>query len=81
MGILRLSHVDISVPDLDLASAYYTEVMGMLEVERTPDAAYFKCWDEVDHHSLAVRYDPRVGLDRMSFKVETDTDLEDLERR
>ena len=24
MGILRLSHVDIKVPDLDLAAAYYT---------------------------------------------------------
>jgi catechol 2,3-dioxygenase len=81
VGILRLSHVDITVPDLDLASAYYTEVMGMLEVERTPDTAYFKCWDEVDHHSLAVRFDPRVGFDRMSFKVENEDDLEDLERR
>ncbi len=30
MGILRLSHVDITVTDLDLAAAYYTEVMGML---------------------------------------------------
>jgi catechol 2,3-dioxygenase-like lactoylglutathione lyase family enzyme len=29
MGILRLSHVDITVPDLDLATAYYTGVMGM----------------------------------------------------
>jgi len=79
MGILRLSHVDITVPDLDLAAAYYTEVMGMLEVERTADRVFFKCWDEEDHHSLAVRYDPRVGIDRFSFKVETDDDLADLE--
>ena len=79
MGILRLSHVDITVPDLDLAAAYYTEVMGMLEVERTGDRIFFKCWDEEDHHSLAVRYDPRVGIDRFSFKVETDDDLADLE--
>ncbi len=81
MGILRLSHVDITVPDLDLASAYYTEVIGMLETERTPDRAFFKCWDEEDHHSLAVRYDPRVGIDHFSFKVEAEDDLEDLERR
>ncbi len=79
MGILRLSHVDITVPDLDLAAAYYTEVMGMLEVERTADRIFFKCWDEEDHHSLAVRYDPRVGIDRFAFKVETDDDLADLE--
>ncbi|MYF84052.1 MAG: catechol 2,3-dioxygenase, partial [Acidimicrobiia bacterium] len=81
MGILRLSHVDITVPDLDLASAYYTGVMGMIEVERTSDRAFFKCWDEEDHHSLAVRYDPRVGIDRFSFKVEDDEDLAELEHR
>ncbi|HZP89829.1 MAG TPA: VOC family protein, partial [Actinomycetota bacterium] len=81
MGILRLSHVDISVPDLDLASAYYTQVMGLLEVERTADRAFFKCWDEEDHHSLSIRYDPRVGIDLFSFKVEGEDDLEELERR
>jgi catechol 2,3-dioxygenase len=81
LGILRLSHVDITVPDLDLAAAYYTEVMGMLETERTADQIFFKCWDEEDHHSLAVRYDPRVGIDRFSFKVAGDNDLETLESR
>ena len=29
MGILRLSHVDITVTDLELAAAYYTQVMGL----------------------------------------------------
>jgi catechol 2,3-dioxygenase len=81
MGILRLSHVDITVPDLDLATAYYTEVLGMLESDRTDDRVFFKCWDEEDHHSLAVRYDPRVGLDRFTFKVEEEEDLTDLESR
>lgn len=80
MGILRLSHVDIAVPDLDLAAAYYTEVMGMLEVERTEDRIFFKCWDEEDHHSLVVRYDPRVGIDHFTFKVEREDDLSQLER-
>ncbi len=81
MGILRLSHVDIKVPDLDLAAAYYTEVMGLGITEQTEDRIFMKCWDEEDHHSLSVRYDPRTGLDRFSFKVENEDDLDDLERR
>ena len=81
MGILRLGHVDITVPDLDLAAAYYTEVIGMDVADRVDDRIFFKCWDEEDHHSLAVRYDPRVGIDRFSFKVEHEDDLDDLERR
>ena len=79
MGILRLSHVDITVTDLDLAAAYYTEVMGMLEVERDDTSVYLKCWDEVDHHSLRISYAPRVGFDLMSFKVLREDDLSDLE--
>ncbi len=79
MGILRLAHVDVAVTDLDLATAYYTEVIGMLEVARDEDSVYLKCWDEVDHHSLRLRYAPRVGFDQVSFKVQKEDDLAELE--
>ncbi|MEE9416724.1 MAG: catechol 2,3-dioxygenase [Acidimicrobiales bacterium] len=81
MGVLRLSHVDITVTDLELAAAYYTQVMGLDLVERTPDRLFFKCWDERDHHCLAIRHDTRVGLDRFAFKVESEDDLAHFERR
>ena len=79
MGILRLGHVDVAVVDLDLAVAYYTEVMGMLEVERDDTSVYLKCWDEPDHHSLRLVYSPRMGIELMTFKVEHSDDLSDLE--
>ena len=79
MGVLRLGHVDVTVTDLDLATAYYTEVLGLIVVERDAESVYLKCWDEVDHHSLRLIYAPRVGFDLMSFKVEHSDDLSDLE--
>lgn len=81
MGILRLAHVDLRVPDLDLATAYYTEVVGMQLVERDDDTVYLKCWDEADHHSVRLRYANRNGLDQISFKVEAEDDLAVLEAR
>jgi catechol 2,3-dioxygenase len=81
MGILRLAHVDLALPDLDLATAYYTEVIGLQEVERDENQIWLKCWDEADHHSLRLRYAGRNGLDLFSFKVEEEDDLADLERR
>ncbi len=81
MGILRLSHVDVRVPDLDLATAYYTEVMGLLEVERTATEVFLKCWDEDRPPLGQLSYDPRVGMDLISFKVEHDDDLAELESR
>ena len=78
-GILRLAHVDVTVTDLDLATAYYTEVIGLLATERDEDSVYLKCWDEPNHHSLRLRYGPRVGMDQMSFRVERESDLDDFE--
>jgi catechol 2,3-dioxygenase len=85
MGVLRLAHVDISATDLDLAAAYYTQVLGLELVERTNDENgernFLKCWDERDHHSVAIRFDTRVGLDRFTFKVEFEDDLDEIEDR
>ena len=81
MGILRLAHVDITCPDLELAAAYYTQVMGLDISERTDDRIFLKCWDERDHHCLAIRHDTRVGMDRFAFKVEHPDDLAHFESR
>ena len=80
MGILRLAHVDVRTPDLELSAAYYTEVLGLRLAERGEDTVYLKCWDEEDHHSVRLRYDPRIGLDLFSFRVEHPDDLAELEK-
>ena len=45
MGILRLAHVDVRTPDLELSTAYYTEVLGLQLAERGEDTVYLKCWE------------------------------------
>ena len=80
MGILRLAHVDVRTPDLELSTAYYTEVLGLQLAGRGDDTVYLKCWDEEDHHSVRLRYDPRTGLDLFSFRVEHPDDLAELEK-
>lgn len=79
MGVLRLSHLELRVTDLELAAAYYTEVLGLVEVGRGPERVYLKCWDEHDHHSLALCARPSAGLEHISFKVERADDLDELE--
>jgi catechol 2,3-dioxygenase len=80
MGILRLSHVEVRVPDLELATAYYTEVLGLLETAREPERVFLKCWDEHEHHSVILRYAASYGLEHMGFKVQDADDLEQCER-
>lgn len=80
MGVLRLSHVEVRVADLELATAYYVEVLGLVEVGHEEGRVYLKCWDEHDHHSVVLRAHPDPGLEHMSFKVEREDDLDELER-
>ena len=78
--IIRLQHVEIRVPDLELATAYYTEVLGLVETARDErDGAprvFLKCWDEREHHSVILREAPTYGLDHMSFKLNEASDLD-----
>lgn len=80
MGILRLSHVEVGVDDLEMCAAYYVEVLGLVEVAREPGRVYLKCWDEHDHHSVVLKDAPGGGLGHLSFKVEREEDLSKLER-
>ena len=80
-GILRLSHAEIRVPDIELGLAYYAEVVGLVEVERTPERAYLKGWDEHQHHSIVLTKAPTYGLDAVGFKVEHESDLDTLQTR
>src|SRR4029450_2199072 len=81
MGILRLSHVEVRVPDLELATAYYTEVLGLLETGREAERVFLKCWDEHEHHSVILRYAATYGLEHMGFKVEHPDHREHFEGR
>ena len=77
--IFRLGHVEVRVPDLELCAAYYTEVLGLREVEREGKHVYLKGWDEHDHHSVILTEAPRYGLEHVAFKSESIDDLEGYE--
>src|SRR3954468_22029041 len=78
--ILRLQHVEVRVPDLELCAAYYTEVLGLIETARDVrdgvERVFLKCWDEHEHHSVVLRQAATYGLDHLSFKLADADDLD-----
>ena len=66
--------------DLDKASTYYTDVLGLQEVARKDGKRYFKCWDEYDHHSVVIE-NGGLGLVKMGYKVESQDELNALEKK
>jgi catechol 2,3-dioxygenase len=49
-------------------------------VHEEPGRLYYKGWDEFDHHSVVLE-EGGVGVVKFGYKVERDTDLEELEQR
>jgi catechol 2,3-dioxygenase len=80
-GILRLSHAEVRVPDFELAIAYYTEVVGLVEVDRVDRRSYLKGWDELQHHSLVLAEASSYGLNSLTFKVAELSELHRLATR
>lgn len=79
MSVMRLGFVQARETDLETATAYYTNILGLQEVARTADTRYFKCWDEYDHHSVVIE-NGGLGLVKMGYKVETQDDLTRIEK-
>ena len=80
-GILRLSHCEVRVPDLELAVAYYAEVVGLVVTRADTERAYLKGWDEQQHHSLILTKEPTYGLNSLAFKVTDPAELDRLAAR
>ena len=82
MGILRVSHVNLRVLDIDAAVAHYESILGLTVTERLGDGRVaMKCWDEWDAYSVLLSPSDRAGLDHVAFKVASDACLDALAER
>jgi catechol 2,3-dioxygenase len=80
-GIIRLGFVELLVNDLSKASNFYRQILGLQQTQAEDGRLFFKCWDEYDHHSVVLKNGSNPGLVKMGWKVESEQDLEQLERK
>lgn len=74
--IVRLSHIELGVTDLNASKRFYVDMLGMLITEETDDTLYLRCLEERNHHSFILRKvdDPTVYV--MGFKMASEHDLD-----
>lgn len=80
MGVMRLGRVEVRVMDLEKSIDYYSNVIGLQMTARENNRAYFKAWDEEDHHSLILVESDHPGLEHLAFKVRYEQDLDRFEK-
>jgi glyoxylase I family protein len=87
--VLGISHVSLSVADVDAASRFWTDVMGFETVSEEPGFRLLIQWGArlavvVSDHAAAVtgRFDElRVGLDHLAFAIPDVESLRSWEQR
>lgn len=78
--IVRGSHGEFRVTDLERARHFYVDLLGFIETGRTSNALYLRGYEDRDHHNLILRLDDSPGAGPMAFRVHNDDDLDRLER-
>lgn len=81
-GVMRIGHASLRVMDMAAAVTHYEKVLGMKKtMEDKHGNVYLKCWDEWDKYSLILTPSDRAGLNHVAYKVEQDSDLDDIQRK
>lgn len=76
-NITRISHVVLTVRDLDESIRFYCGVVGLLLTERLGDIAYLRGAEEACHHSLVLRETKSTPVcEIIGFRVLTDAELD-----
>lgn len=75
-NIVRLSHVDLHVTDLEWSGAYYVDMLGLQVTHEGNGSLYLRAMEERGHHSVVLRQAdvPSVGV--LGFKVFEEEDLD-----
>jgi catechol 2,3-dioxygenase len=78
-GVKKLEHATLYVTDLEEAVAFYTDVLGLVELERTDDAVYLGCGLDGNYDLGLV--EGQTGLEHFAVRVDDADELDEYERR
>ena len=78
-NIVRLSHVELNVTDLDWARAFYVDTLGLQVTHEAPDALYLRALEERGHHCMILRKAQAGSVNVLGFKLWDEPDLDKAE--
>ena len=74
--VVRVSHVELGVADLQRSRAFYEEALGLVVSAAEPGALYLRGLEERGHHSLVLREESAGRCLRLGFRVRSEEDLD-----
>ena len=76
IAVRRIGHASFPTPDLARLTEYYTDVLGLAVVDRTPGKVWLAC--PGDRHSVVLREATAPGCPDLALQVAAETDMDEL---
>lgn len=77
----HLAYLEITSPDVEASTAFYTEKFGLRVVDRIEGKVYLRCWGDYYRYSLVIAPGAEPSLTNMAWRSESDEDLDALVAR
>ncbi|KGX91448.1 3,4-dihydroxyphenylacetate 2,3-dioxygenase [Pontibacillus marinus] len=77
-NIIRAARAVLHVQDLEASRKFYVDALGFIETESDDQHIYLRGLEEHNHHSLVLKKEQEPGIEVISYKVQSDGDLEIL---
>ncbi|MDH2899594.1 MAG: 3,4-dihydroxyphenylacetate 2,3-dioxygenase [archaeon] len=74
--IVRTSHVEFLVTDLERSRKFYVDTLGFIETSSTKDRIYLRGVEDRFHHSLILTMGTIPAVAHIAYRVRNDTDLD-----
>jgi catechol 2,3-dioxygenase len=75
-NVVRLSHVELAVTDLERSRVFYNDTLGLQVVGEEPSRIYLRAMEERGHHSLILSEGAKPAARALGFKVFAEADLD-----
>ena len=75
-NIVRLSHVELKVTDLQWSRAFYVDTLGLQVTHEDAGEIYLRAMEERGHHCMILRKAAAPSVGVLGFKVWSEEDLD-----
>lgn len=79
-SITRIARTVLRVTDLQASRKFYVDGLGLIETESDENHIYLRGLEEHSHHSLLLKKGDKPVVEVLSYKVDKDADLEEIEK-
>ena len=79
-SITRIARTVLHVTDLEASRKFYVDGLGLIETESDDLHIYLRGLEEHSHHSLLLKKAEKAVVEVLSYKVEKEEDLEEIEK-